>query len=84
MPSVRGGSALTGFSLRNLAVDEEFRSEEGILGLLGARNWKNSYSATYISKVSRCSIQARRLSLGNTNLLPLRLGLGILVSLPWS
>ena len=45
MPSVRGGSELTGFSLRNRAVDELFRSDDGTSGLLGARNWKNSYSA---------------------------------------
>lgn len=38
MPSVRGGRALTGFSLRKLAVEEELRSEVGALGLVGARN----------------------------------------------
>lgn len=38
MPSVRGGSELTGFSFKNLAVDEEFLSEGGTLGLIGGRN----------------------------------------------
>ncbi len=45
MPSVRGGSELTGLSRRNLAVDDEFRSAVGVSPLPGALNWKNSYSA---------------------------------------
>ena len=38
MPSVRGASELMGFSCKNLAVDEEFRSDVGTLGFVGARN----------------------------------------------
>ena len=45
MPSVRGGRELTGFCCKNLAVAEELRSEFSTLGPVGARNWKNSYSA---------------------------------------
>lgn len=39
MPSVSGGRALTGFCWRNLAVAEELRSEDGVLGSVGALNW---------------------------------------------
>jgi len=39
MPSVREGSVWTGFSFRNEAVAEEFRSVTGPCELDGARNW---------------------------------------------
>ena len=46
MPSVREGRVLTGFSRRNVAVEELFRSERGAFESAGgALNWKNSYSA---------------------------------------
>jgi hypothetical protein len=37
MPSVSGGNEFTGFSRKNFAVDEEFRS--GPSWLCGALNW---------------------------------------------
>ena len=49
MPSVSGGRALTGFSLRKVAVEEVLRSVDERLGFGGARNWKNSYSANPVS-----------------------------------
>jgi len=50
MPSVREGRELTGLSRRKVAVEELFRSESGPVSLAGTLNWKNSYSAVYVSE----------------------------------
>ncbi len=53
MPSVSEGRVLTGLFCRKVAVEELLRSETGALGLLGALNWKNSYSAVRNQTVSK-------------------------------
>lgn len=66
------GKAWTGFSRRNVAVDELFLSEILAVGWLGgALNWKNSYSANWYTELAE-NINIEALL---TNLQPLHLPL---------